>query len=360
MKKILAICTSPDKGGLELYFVKMVNHYHKTNNVTSVCRSNSEIYKIIESPIINIKKISLFNIFFSALRLAKYVNEEKINIIHVSWTKDLLLSVLVKIFSKNKLNILYYRQMKLTRPKKDIFHNFIYKRISLILVITNKLLNECQRFLPVKKNRIRKLTYGVSIPKIKHDAKDEIFGNYNLDKNFFTIGIFSRIEDQKGQHLVLEALNKIANRDIQLLIVGHSMDTDYMKYLTKIIKKYNLSDRVSFAPFVEEPMSIMSKVDLVILPTYEETFGLVLAEAMLMGTPVIGSNAGGVPEIISDGINGLLFETKNYISLKNKILLVYKDEELRKKLSNNAKIFANTKYNYQKHFSNLDKIYTEL
>jgi len=49
MNKILAICTSPDKGGLELYFVNMVNYYHKKNAVISVCRNNGEINKIITS-----------------------------------------------------------------------------------------------------------------------------------------------------------------------------------------------------------------------------------------------------------------------------------------------------------------------
>ena len=76
------------------------------------------------------------------------------------------------------------------------------------------------------------------------------------------------------------------------------------------------------------------------MPTYEETFGLVVAESMLMGTPVIGSNAGGVPEIIEDRFNGLLFEPKSSKSLKDKITDMYDSEELRKKVSNNAKMFA--------------------
>ena len=103
-------------------------------------------------------------------------------------------------------------------------------------------------------------------------------------------------------------------------------------------------------------MEIMSFLNLVILPTYEETFGLVVAESMLMETAVIGSNAGGVPEIIQDGFNGLLFKTKDYKSLKNKIIDIYSSEELKNKLSYNAKIFAIENYDYQLHFSKLNKI----
>ena len=94
--------------------------------------------------------------------------------------------------------------------------------------------------------------------------------------------------------------------------------------------------------------------------TYEETFGLVAAEAMLMGVPVIGSNAGGIPEIIQNNINGLLFETKNSNSLKQKISMMINSLELRQKLSNNAKIFIREHYNYGKHFDSLDSFLNEL
>ena len=100
MNKILAICTSPDKGGLELYFVKLINHYHeKTSNIVALCRHDSLISKIINSPVINIKKINFINCWFQIFIILKKIKNENINIIHVSWTKDLLLAVLIKIFS---------------------------------------------------------------------------------------------------------------------------------------------------------------------------------------------------------------------------------------------------------------------
>ena len=148
----------------------------------------------------------------------------------------------------------------------------------------------------------------------------------------------------------------ITKKDIQLLIVGHCMNKDYLDQLETMISKYELEERVSIIPFIESPMDLMPLLDLVILPTYEETFGLVVAESMLMGTPVIGSNAGGVPEIIEDQVNGLLFEPKNYTSLKEKIIKLYESPELRKKLSYNAKMFARDNYDYRRHFSNLENI----
>ena len=362
MNRILAICTSPDKGGLELYFVKLVNYYHAKNlNITALCRHESPISKIIDSPVFCIKKINFINFWFQIIIISKKIKNENISIIHVSWTKDLLLAVLIKIFSKRKIDIVYYRQMKITRNKRDLYHRFIYKNISKVLVITKQLKNDCEKYLPVPADDIIHLKYGIEIPKIPdQNKKKSIFKKYNLQDKEFTIGVFSRIEEQKGQHLVLEALNKINKDNIRLLIVGHCMDKTYLGNLSKTIKTCNLDKRVSFIPFIESPMELMSFLDLVILPTYEETFGLVVAESMLMGTPVIGSNAGGVPEIIEDNFNGLLFESKSSASLKDKIVNMYDSEELRKKVSYNAKVFAMRNYDFQMHFSNLDRIMDKL
>mgnify|MGYP001295162646 CR=1 FL=1 len=309
MKKILAICFSPDRGGLELYLVKMIDHFNgKFSNIYGLFCPDSYIAKNIESPHLILKKPSVLTYVSRIWTTLNYINKNNIEIIHVSWTKDLFFSVLLKILSKSKIKIIYYRQMKLTRYKNDIYHRFIYKNIDKILVITKNLERECEKFLPIDNDSISCLHYGI---KDTHQKKDifrhDFLNSINLDPSLFTIGVLSRVEEQKGQHLVIKALKLIDNKSIQLVIVGHVMNDDYMLNLNRLISEYCLEEKIRFVPFVNKPMEIMQCLDLTILSTYEERFGLVVAESMLVGTPVIGSNAGGVPEIIQDGMNGLLF-----------------------------------------------------
>ena len=174
MNKILAICTSPDKGGLELYFVKLTQYYHSYHqSVLPVCKKNSEIEKLVSPEAFLVNKINLFNIFFYAKKLAKIVDQSGIKVIHVSWTKDILLAVLTKKLCKAKVTLIYYRQMKITRMKNDFYHRFLYQNLDLILVITDKLMTEAKKFFPVPGMRIKKLTYGIQklIPELNQKTK---------------------------------------------------------------------------------------------------------------------------------------------------------------------------------------------
>ena len=86
------------------------------------------------------------------------------------------------------------------------------------------------------------MKYGIQIPNKIINTKDrkKIFDRFDLNEKLFTIGVFSRIEEQKGQHLVVEALNSIDNKDIQLLIIGHCMDNKYLDKLNNMIDEFLL------------------------------------------------------------------------------------------------------------------------
>ena len=355
-EKILAICLSPDRGGLELYFIKLIKYYKMLGrNIHVGCTRKSYITQSITDNKIECHKYGVFRLIKNFILLRKYIITKNIEFLHVSWAKDLFLAVILKIFSPNSIKIIFYRQMKLSRPKKAFYHKFIYKNIDLFLVITDKLEAEAKKYLPLPSNKIKKLTYGIDIPSSTVIDKEIFFSKHGLNENIPTIGIFSRIEEQKGQHLVLDAINQYTN-SIQLCIIGHAMDNEYKNRLLKDATDYDLINNLRFIDFVDSPMSYMPCFDIIILPTYEETFGLIVAEAMLMKVAVIGSNAGGVPEIISNRENGLLFETKNSKDLSEKINILLNDSDLRNKLILNGYDYANNQYAYEAHFDKLEKM----
>ena len=226
----------------------------------------------------------------------------------------------------------------------------------IFLVITRKLYYEACDYLPIHKSKIHILEYGINVPsKDSIINREKFYLDNNLNNTIFLIGVFSRIEEQKGQHLVLNAIYQ-SKHEIQLCIIGHSMDDVYKQRLQSDASSLNIHKHVRFIDFVDSPMCYMPCFDLIILPTYEETFGLIVAEAMMMKVPVIGSNAGGVPEIINHQENGLLFESKNSIDLREKIDFIIERKQSTKEIVNKASNFANERYDYDKHFVRFEEL----
>ena len=121
INKVLALCLSPDQGGLELYFIKLIQHYENIGYKIHVgCSKNSYISNnIIHNKIECTNSRFLKNIknFFI---LRRYIISNKLDILHVSWSKDIFLAVMLKLSIPKAIKIIFYRQMKIPHEKKNI------------------------------------------------------------------------------------------------------------------------------------------------------------------------------------------------------------------------------------------------
>ena len=112
----------------------------------------------------------------------------------------------------------------------------------------------------------------------------------------------------------------------------------------------HLRDRVFFHGFVsnEEVISHYERCDLMVAPSFYESFGQIYLEAMSYGKPVIGCNAGGIPEVIEDGVCGLLAEPGCADSLTDKILKICNNSEYRRLLGKNARDRVKSSFDIKK------------
>ncbi len=364
---ILELCLSSGLGGLELYVFRsneaLVNSQLNQNKVVAVLRKNSKLDKYY-------KDHSSFNIryikhFFSPLpllnarKLATIIDNNDIDVIHMHWGKDLPLAVFAKIYSKRKPALVYTRQMIITRSKNDFYHNFLYKQLDLMLVITKQLEDRCKNYIPLLADKITTLYYGVKQPKEKLDkiSVQQQRENLGFSKNDFIAGLVGRLEKGKGQHLLIDALHTAHQNGyhIKALIVGHEMSSGYRDKLKNQARKLGILDNITFLDFSNDPQQLMQLCDCVILATDLETFGLVLPEAMRAGVAVIGSNNGGVPEIIDHEKTGLLFETKNANSLYQQLERLYLDTNFKNIIAKNGQQSADRRFNNTHHFQQLEQ-----
>ncbi|MDH5368485.1 MAG: glycosyltransferase family 4 protein [Gammaproteobacteria bacterium] len=357
--KILEICMSKGFGGLELYVVKVAKYLKENDyNYSVVTKEESFLSKTLtENKISNYNLQSVLHLLplISAIKLAIYIQKNNIDILHIHWGKDLFFAVLAKIFSRRKIKLVYTKHMSLTRHKNDIYHRFLYGNVDAYLVITKALFNDALKYLPIKKEKVHLLYHGVPAANINKDVCYEYITKIGMDKNTFKLAIFGRVEKGKGQHLVIKAVNNLIKKglNIQLAIIGNIMDEIYFKQLKADIENNNLANNIFTPGFHNKPTSIMPCFDAVVLATKCETFGLVLPEAMRAGVTVVGTNCGGVPEIIEHNKTGLLFEPENSEDLTNQLSKLVDDKEFCNRLAIAGKKDADERFSEEIHFEKL-------
>lgn len=166
-----------------------------------------------------------------------------------------------------------------------------------------------------------------------------------------TLLFVGQVSPRKGPDVLIAALAHLKKTDISAKVVGQAEHV-YLKQLLEQTRTLKLDNRVELLGEVSEKqlLELYHEADLFVFPTKLETegFGLVVAEAMAAGLPVIASRIGPLPELVSHGVNGLLFEPGNAKDLAQNIERLLQDDELYEAISKAGRETARSTFSWQK------------
>jgi len=353
-KNILELCLSHGLGGLEMFVASCYEEFSKKTRCKVVVSPHTKLdeYLSIEDKF-HIKRNKLFPII-PAFQLAQYIDKHDIDIIHFHWTKDIVTAVLAKLISKKNPKLVQSRHMRMTRFKDDFYHKWLYKNIDIIHAVTKDVAKQLEKFIPSAiRPKIEMVYLGVKESQIKETKVFELKQKYQLNDEFI-VGIVGRIEKGKGQYKVLEAVVKLKEYNIKAVVVGSFMSDAYEKELKLYVKDLGIENKIIFTGFTKDVHDHMQIFDVNVLATENETFGLVIIEAMVNNVPIIATNRGGPLEIIEDGVDGLLFDGGSN-DLARQINILYHDEKLKMKLVRNGYNTVRKKFDYMKQLEKLFK-----
>jgi glycosyltransferase involved in cell wall biosynthesis len=169
----------------------------------------------------------------------------------------------------------------------------------------------------------------------------------------------ARLLKRKGIHHLLLALSQMNLNNVELLIVGTGNFENELKGLSA---KFNLNKTVSFFGYCNNYKlpELYSGADIFVLPSLTESFGIVFAEAMACGLPIIGTTAGGIPEVVRNGENGVLVPPGNVNKLKNALVKLINNNELRKKMGEKSIKIVQENFTWNKIAKDYLQIYEEV
>lgn len=182
--------------------------------------------------------------------------------------------------------------------------------IAVSRAIERKLVDEERTTIPVT------LIYnGVDLQRYDNqEACCTLPEEYGMVPGAQIVGVVARLEPEKGHPTLLEAWPAVlgAAPNTYLLIVGEGSQRETLEAQARAL---GVGHRVIFTGRRDDVPSVTAALDVAVLPSYREAQGVVILEAMALSRPVVASNVGGIPEMIQDGVTGLLVPPHDPVSL---------------------------------------------
>lgn len=222
-----------------------------------------------------------------------------------------------------------------------------------------RLLNAC--------TKVRVIHNGINLKRFAADpaASQRIRQELAVGDEQFLIGIVGQITPRKGQLELIRAFAKVATQlpKAMLAIIGAPLfndDHEYQEELKRAAESLGLADRVIFTGPRNDVQVIMQALDLLVLNSKVEPFGLVVLEAMACGSPVLATAVDGVPELICHGANGWLVPAGDEKELAKSLVMLATDRKLRSNLVKEAKSNTVPKFSEDKYLRLVESYYLQV
>lgn len=298
-------------------------------------------------------------IILSMFKLLPVIKKNNIDILHSNSRTTQVLGSLLSVFTGT--------------PHVSTCHGFFKKRFfrrifpcwgAKTIAISEPVKEHLCLDFKVRPENIAVIHNGIDIQRfalqkdvltVRRAVNRKIFG---LGANDFVVGIIARLSDVKGHAYLIRAMQMVIDKypQAKLLIVGDGRMKDE---LLKLSRNLGIKGSVFFKTEVYDTASVLSSIDIFVMPSLKEGLGLALMEAMAGGLAVVGSNVGGIKSLIQDGYSGLLTEPGNIEQLSKAIIDLLNDAKKREFLGNNARGYITKNFSQEKMVLETEKAYLE-
>lgn len=334
--KVLHVINNLSSGGAEKLLKDFViiasNDYDIKFDILILTDKNNVFDKELSDKGIKIYKSKYKSIYDprNIVFIRKLIEKNNYDIVHSHLFPSFYWVAVASLFAKGKVKYVFTEHSTHNRRRERLYfrylEKYIYSRFDKIVSISDMTQVKLLDWLKLNKkllDRFVVIENGIDIRKYREAVpynKSEI--NSMFDEDTKLICMVGRFTEQKDQLTVIRAVSRLP-KNVHLILVGEGpLKKQYVDY----VQKLSLKDRVHFLGFREDVHRILKTVDIVVLSSNWEGFGLAAVEGMAAGKPVIASNVPGLSEVVRGA--GILFEKGDYIDLSEKIKKLLEDKKL--------------------------------
>jgi len=273
------------------------------------------------------------------IRLARFLRRNKVDILHTHLFEPSVIGLQAGLLARTPVRVLtrHYSDYHTRINKKwHVRLDQLCTRLSYAVIAVSQ--HTADHLIVVEgasKEKIHTILNGIDFDRASlsgPDARERIRREFAAEDSYLLL-IVARLHPEKGHRYLFEALPEIqrrASRPVRLLVAGAgTFEADYREQ----VRSLGCDHVVSFLGFRKDSPDLMAAADLVILPSLAEAFGLAITESLYIGTPVVATRVGGIPEIIDDGVDGVLVPPADSGALAEAIVDLLNDPDRRMKMA---------------------------
>lgn len=357
-KKILYLITKSDWGGAQRYVFDLAVNLNPADFDVAVAlggtgklREELERKRVRTVPIESLQRdISLIREVKTFLELLRIVKDEKPDILHINSSKAGGLGGLIGRLLRVPRIIFTAHGWAFNenRPRwQKIIIKFLHW-VTILLSHTTIAVSETtkkQMPLPFVTRKVRVIHNGRTVSEflVRDSARahlSDILPRLRKFRSDFWSVTIAELHHVKQNEVSIHALKRVVLKhpNVRHIIIG---DGEERERLEALVSSLGLGKHVFFTGAILEAARYLKAFDLFILASKSEALAYVIIEACLAGLPIVASRVGGIPEIVTDEVSGLLFQSGDVAALAKKLERICEDQNLRESLGNEAKKRAN-------------------
>ncbi|MCF6156985.1 MAG: glycosyltransferase family 1 protein [wastewater metagenome] len=338
--QILHIDTEKTWRGGEQQLVYLIKGLKERGCISSViCQPGSPLQDAIkktETDAIPIKMRSEID-FLAAWKIGAILKRGTYDILHAHTSHAHSLGLLALLFGKVKAVVVSRRvdfpiKSSLKYTSSAVHYIAVSEAIKRVMMRGG--------IPPLKIDVVRSC---IDLGRIDNAAIGDVRTEFGIAKDVIIIGNIAHMADHKGQIYLIRAANIIKDKyqNVVFIIVG---DGELRNRLELKACKLGLKDILIFTGFRNDVMNILASFDIFAFPSHLEGLGTSLLDAMAMRKPIVSTFAGGIPEVVEDGVNGTLVPPKDPKSLALALMRLIDDRELRFQYGNAGRVIVEKRF----------------
>ncbi len=294
-------------------------------------------------------------LFPRSLALAKQIRSHQIDLVHTNSFVSLEGAIAAKL--ANVPHVWHIRELFMEKsPKLHLtLGRFLTQR--LIPLLSDQVIcisQSVRQQFPPDNDRVQVIYNAMAEPETPMIKK--------YDVKHLRIGYMGRLSAGKRFQDLLEAVGALRerNRPVILKVAGTFVDAPYERQIQERLQHLQLEDRVEFLGHVSDLASFYQNIDVLVVPSLNEAFGRVVIESMFYQVPCIGTRSGGIPEIITHGKTGWLYEATRVDQLTQQLEEILANPALLDQIQENAGRMVRERFTIVQQIQALDLCYQSL